>query len=1148
MQNSTDTTAKRRRRWPWLLLLAVAALALWLNGPGLRWLAPGIASRMLSDSGMRVEFALDGNLLGGMSVRDLRVTSDGTLTRLSIDRETPDYRLRDLARGQLRGLRVEGVFVDVSLDAEKTEQVSSPDRKPDKAPLAERVVGTLESLRGRVVPMDIELRDIAARIAGNDGPVLEIAPSSLRHTAGEETFHLQLGAMRDAAGNAWPAQESLVTWSRESLSVDRLDPWPDVSVRGLSLALARENALAAEAELRLGDAAFFLTASPGLESLAMDLREGGLESAELAEIVGIDLPASATLTSLSLTLDKPLPDPARATGAVRILLEDTRYGDWRVPELSVDFVLDESLATLAAAGRALGTEFSVNARTPLIRGEKEIQWDATEGTFNINDVAALASGLDGQLDALALHGPVPPSAVDGSFRVGWRDSQPVSATADLTIEPAEPDEWSALALNASWQAGGPLRAGLRTDGAEMSGVLENDIYQINASFAEFRSERIEGWLAPFGIDPGGSHLVSATLNGEGDLSENIHRGRLALENHQLARDGSPVVSASASINYDWPSSVVAESLEIRCEEQTVRAAASFEGGWLTVEELHWTEGGRDLLRGTAKLPVPEDPGAWRETLAEDTRPLAADLTTEVLPLSLLNPWLPDAEMDAGSTGKAKLRISGSYADPEIDASLELRDVRRAGESKVPSADLDLKLAARDGHVKADGSLTTPGYPAVTLTSAMPFRPAQWAREPATALEEPLEARAELPRLDLAKLAGFVPGVRKLGGSASGRIVVTGTLGTPAIDGRLDLADVGFEAASDKIPPVSAAGASIAFTPERVSLSDLRATIAGGTLRGGGSLTLVAGKPGVFDFQITGRSLPLLRDDSMIVRADANLRLAGEHPRPSLTGSVAVVNSLFYRDIELLPLGVPFTTPSAAKPPGIDPPANPAAGLPAPLRDWPIDVRVTTGNPFLIRGNLARGEITADLRLRGTMGNPLPDGQIRISDLTAELPFSSLEVNRGALRFTPETGFDPILDIRATSNPRPYSVNGYVYGRASDPQLVLTSSPPLPENEIMTLLATGTTTSGLENPQNASSRALQLLAEETRRGRNFIGRELRPLLAPLDRVDFTLAEDDPYSSDSFSTATLSLTDRWFLSAGMSDDGDTRVLAIWRLVFH
>jgi hypothetical protein len=53
---------------------------------------------------------------------------------------------------------------------------------------------------------------------------------------------------------------------------------------------------------------------------------------------------------------------------------------------------------------------------------------------------------------------------------------------------------------------------------------------------------------------------------------------------------------------------------------------------------------------------------------------------------------------------------------------------------------------------------------------------------------------------------------------------------------------------------------------------------------------------------------------------------------------------------------------------------------------------------------------------------------------------------------------------------------------------------------------------------------------------------------LDRVDFTVAEQNPYSSDSFSTATLEITDRWYLSAGMDAEGDSRVLGIWRLTFR
>jgi autotransporter translocation and assembly factor TamB len=214
----------------------------------------------------------------------------------------------------------------------------------------------------------------------------------------------------------------------------------------------------------------------------------------------------------------------------------------------------------------------------------------------------------------------------------------------------------------------------------------------------------------------------------------------------------------------------------------------------------------------------------------------------------------------------------------------------------------------------------------------------------------------------------------------------------------------------------------------------------------------------------------------------------------------------------------------------------------------LNVTVRTQDPFLVRGNLANGEVNGSIRVGGTLGNPLPDGSLHVRDFRATLPFSTLVVPSGTVSFSPATGLDPILEIRGTAEPRPYRITVYAYGRLSNPQLVLTSNPPLPDNEIMTLLATGTTTSGLENPQAASSRALQLLAEELRRGRFGVGKQLRPLLGLLDKVDFSLAEADPYSSESFSTATLAVTDRWFLSAGMGAEGDSRVMAIWRLSFR
>src|SRR5690606_26984544 len=96
-----------------------------------------------------------------------------------------------------------------------------------------------------------------------------------------------------------------------------------------------------------------------------------------------------------------------------------------------------------------------------------------------------------------------------------------------------------------------------------------------------------------------------------------------------------------------------------------------------------------------------------------------------------------------------------------------------------------------------------------------------------------------------------------------------SLEKPDLKGRIDLANAGFEALSADIPAVTGAGLAIDLRPQRVTLENLRATIAGGTLRGGGSLALEQWKPGALDLRLTADHVPLVRNDSLIVRADAD---------------------------------------------------------------------------------------------------------------------------------------------------------------------------------------------------------------------------------------------------------------------------------------
>jgi hypothetical protein len=206
-ENNTDAPPSRPRRKSrrWLLLAALLVALLgalaWLNGPGLRWLAPMAASRFLEKLGMRPSFVVEGRLSSGFTIKSLKLSSDGSLATLSVDRIKPLYQFSELLRGRVRGIEIDGAHVDLRLGLEKPEDDNEP---PD----LEKIVQSLRQARGQIVPFSIVLRDLTLN-AGRDGkPFLSLGKSALDHAAGAAEFKLSLGPLTDASGREWPAQQA----------------------------------------------------------------------------------------------------------------------------------------------------------------------------------------------------------------------------------------------------------------------------------------------------------------------------------------------------------------------------------------------------------------------------------------------------------------------------------------------------------------------------------------------------------------------------------------------------------------------------------------------------------------------------------------------------------------------------------------------------------------------------------------------------------------------------------------------------------------------------------------------------------------------------------------------------------------------------
>ena len=646
--------------------------------------------------------------------------------------------------------------------------------------------------------------------------------------------------------------------------------------------------------------------------------------------------------------------------------------------------------------------------------------------------------------------------------------------------------------------------------------------------------------------------------GSGVLTETVMRGVITdLDGTWILKnpDGTarpPVSAKAAKITYDWPGKADVSGLVMETQGQTVKLDAKLAETLLTLEKFVWLEGEVELAKGRGTLPMPEDFLKLDEFLANDTRPLDLTLDSETLPLAKLRPWIAGLDqIDEKATGKIGLKIAGSLADPEVDALVEIRDVCVPGRSEIPKTDVTAKLTARDGSASISAEAVAADYDPAIFKAQMAFLPKKWAENPDSLLAEEISGTLDLPRLELSRFQSLIPNALEIGGVTTGNVKIAGTIGEPMVDGALNLSGGKLRMKGDSIPELSGIGFDVKANLKTVSIKGVVDDLAGGNLRIDGTmdLTNAAGDGwGPLDFSVKGVGLPLVRNEFLILRANADLRIAGTLAGSRVSGKVGVIDSVFYKDIELLPIGKPFLGPAAASLPKVDASANIGGMVPPPFDEWTADVAVETIDPIMIRGNLGRGRVDVGLRISGKLGDPKPEGKVRISETVARLPFSTLEVREGYLTFTPGGGFDPTLEIRGRAEPRPYRVVVYAYGKLSDPQLVLTSEPPLPENEIMTLLATGTTSAGLEDSQAASSRAMQLLIEETRRGRFPLGKQLRPLLGLLDDVDFSLAETDPYDSDSYSSATLKLSEKWYITAGLGAEGDQRIMAIWRLRFR
>jgi autotransporter translocation and assembly factor TamB len=495
----------------------------------------------------------------------------------------------------------------------------------------------------------------------------------------------------------------------------------------------------------------------------------------------------------------------------------------------------------------------------------------------------------------------------------------------------------------------------------------------------------------------------------------------------------------------------------------------------------------------------------------------------------------DLGMPPGISGivNAKLDGDGTIGDLKTRLDVQVRDLRNELWPKMEPATFELTAQTAQNRLTAAGKLQQPRIQPLEITATMPFDVRKIVQARGIPDDTSISAKARLPRSSVNFVRQFVPDLQQLDGDLALDVDVNGTFGHPVLSGAGGMTVNVARFTNATLPTLRGFNVRFTFTDNVLTLDRFGGDLAGGPFSMTGRVTFVKLTEPILDLHMRAQSVLIARNDTLTARADGNINVTGPFTAATVNGTVALTNSRFLKNIDLIPIGLPGRP--APQPPAERPEFFSLPG--PPFRDWKFDVAIKTKDPVLIRGNLATGEATTDLKLIGTGLHPGLQGMVHMEGVEATLPFSRLDVSRGSLTFNPSDSTNPTIDLQGTSVIRDYTVRVYVYGTLLSPQAIFTSEPPLPQEDIISLIATGTTRRELSTGNVLAGRAAMLLVQQLYRKIVKKG-EPTDSNTVFNRLDLDLGTVDPRTGQQQATVRFKLTDQLVLTGDVGVRGDFR----------
>ena len=885
---------------------------------------------------------------------------------------------------------------------------------------------------------------------------------------------------------------------------------------------------------------------------------GGKVDADLALNVSQLTSGKIGITSAKLQVkaDKRLvPAPAKPLDAlnshVTAEVTNLHIQDFTIDSAKLDVENHNDLVTLRAL-EVHRAENSVSAHgsyrvPPDLKDAANSPVDAqfaiqapTLETFGIVANGHTVSGhLDGQGE-LKMAGQMLDGGIrlnGGDFRLGEFQTGPLSIGVRIANNLASIEEFS-LALRGSDRITVSGKAGIQPPFA-YDASLAVDIANLSA---------LQPLLAAFNVKQAVSGALHIEWSGKGEpapapaapspagtpdpaLAQSGQLG-LALTKGRVDKIDLTEIRVSGIYGADFAD---VKELRLVSGPTVFTGALTLRDGRLKLGDIHLQQAGASVLAGEIAIPI--DLKNTKQPIPFD-QPISVQITADKLDIEKL---LASVGQTAPASGilAASVTAEGTIQEPSAEVKISGRVLKAKAAAQLDPADFDLDLTYRMKQLTLQAGVRQRQIQPLTIRGQAPLDIEALIKQGAIDPHTPIEASVQLPPTSLAIVPKFSPLVRRIDGTAAVDVRVGGTVEKPAVSGSLNIDLKDARMTDENLPSLDAFRAKVSFASDTVAINTFEGDLGGGKFKLGGNVKLVKLTEPVFDLRLESKEVLVKRDDSITVRADTDIKLAGPLNAASVGGVIYITHSRFFKEIDILPIALPGKAKPAPR--SVQSGEMNVSFPNPPLRDWKFDLAIKTrkDDAFLVRGNLANGKAEIDLHLGGTGLAPTFEGNVHIPEFNATLPFSTLSVSRGFVYFMKDSPFQPSLDIQADSQIRDYLIHAYIYGKATDPQVTLTAEPPLQYSDIVALLATGSTASEIgSNADVLASRAAMLAIQQLyrkifHRGQTASDAKTTPSLT--DRFQIELGAIDARTGQQEVSSKLKLTDQFYLLGNLGLGG-------------